>query len=88
MIETCVMPVLLYGSLVNDVGIGAETMRVLMDDVESLCLAKECHELEDGLGHSIIATDDLLSAAEDVNLKRRSRRRTNWRDVLRSQDCL
>lgn len=46
--------------MVNDVGIGAEMIRVLMDDVELLCLVKECHELEDGFGSSY--TDDLLSA--------------------------
>ncbi len=43
-------------------------MRVLSDDVESLCLVKECHELvEEGFGTSF--TDELLSGAESVVLR-------------------
>ena len=38
----------------NDAGVGTEMMRVMSDDVESLCLVKECRELamEEGFGTS------------------------------------
>ena len=53
-------------SMLNDAGVGAE-MRVMSDDVESLCQVKECRELEEGFGTSF--TDELLSGAESVDLR-------------------
>ena len=38
--------------MLNDAGVGTEMMRVMSDDVESLCLVKECWELEEGFGTS------------------------------------
>ena len=42
----------------DSVGVGGEVVRVLMDDTESLCLAKECRELEECVGVSFV--DDLM----------------------------
>ena len=53
--------------MLNDAGVGAEMMRVMSDDVESLCLVKECRVLEEGFGTSF--TDELLSGAESVDLR-------------------
>ena len=53
--------------MLNDAGVGAEMMRVMSDDVESLCLVKECREMEEGFGTSF--TDELLSGAESVDLR-------------------
>ena len=39
-------------------GVGAVAIKSLSDDVESLCLVKECRELESTYGTSF--TDDLL----------------------------
>ena len=44
-----------------------EMMRVMSDDVESLCLVKECRELEEGFGTSF--TDELLSGAESGDFR-------------------
>ena len=43
-------------------------MRVMSDDVEALCLVKECRELEEGFGTSFTA-DELLSGAESVDFR-------------------
>ena len=53
--------------MLNDAGVGAEMMRVMSDDVESLCQVKECQELEESFGTSF--TDELLSGAESVGLR-------------------
>ncbi len=48
-------------------GIGGEAMRALSDDVNSLCLVKECRELEEVFGTSY--TDVFLGGVEDVCLR-------------------
>ena len=53
--------------MLNHAGVGAEMMRVMSDDVESLCPVKECRELEEGSGTSF--TDELLSGAESVDFR-------------------
>ncbi len=53
--------------MLHDEGVGAEMMRVLVDDVESLCLVKECCELEESLGTCF--TDELLGGAEQVCMR-------------------
>ena len=50
--------------MLNDAGVGAEMMRVMS---ESLCLVKECRELEEGFGTSF--TDGVLSGAESVDFR-------------------
>ena len=50
--------------MLNDAGVGAEMMKVMS---ESLCLVKECQELEEGFGRSF--TDELLSGAESVDFR-------------------
>ena len=47
--------------MLNDAGVGAEMMKVMS---ESLCLVKECQELEEGFGRSF--TDELLSGADST----------------------
>ena len=47
------------------VGVGAAAMKSLCDDVESLCLVKECHELESAYGTRF--TDDLFTDANCVS---------------------
>ena len=42
-------------------------MCALIDDVESLCLVKECRELEESFGAHF--TDELLSGAEQVGMR-------------------
>ena len=42
-------------------------MRALADDVESLCLVRECRELEEGFGTSY--TDEILGCAEGTCLR-------------------
>lgn len=59
--------VFLKREMQSDGGIGGETLRALSDDVESLCLVRECRELEEGFGTSF--TDELLGGAEDVSLR-------------------
>ena len=44
--------------------IGGEAMRALSDHADSLCLVKECRELEEVFGTSY--TDVILGGAEDV----------------------
>ena len=48
-------------------GIGGDAMRALSDNVNSLCLVKECRELEEVFGTSY--TDVILGGAEDVCLR-------------------
>ena len=50
--------------MLNDAGVGAEMMKVISDNVESL--VKECRELEEGFGTSF--TDELLGGARSVGL--------------------
>ena len=51
-------------SMLNDAGVGAEMIRVMS---ESLCLVKECRELEEGFGTYF--TDELLSGADSVDFR-------------------
>ena len=51
----------------DSVGVGGEVVRVLMDDIESLCLVKECRELEECVGVSFV--DDLMVESEIVRMK-------------------
>ena len=45
----------------------AAAMRSMVDDVASLCLVKECKELEEGFGPQF--TDNLRGYADQINLK-------------------
>ena len=68
--STPVSPLFLKRVLVDDeVGIGAVAMRSMVDDVEELCLVKECRELEEVFG--TIFADDMLQGghAEFVSMK-------------------
>ena len=49
-------------------GIGGEVMSALSDDINALCLVKECRELEEY--YSTSYTDTLLEGAEGVNLRK------------------
>ena len=47
-------------------GVGAAAMRSVVDDVASLCLVKECKELEEGFGTQF--TDKMLGGdADQIN---------------------
>ena len=49
-------------------GVGAATTRSMVDDVASLCLVKECKELEEGFGTQF--TDKMLDGdADQINMK-------------------
>ena len=49
-------------------GVGAAAMRSMVDDVASLCLVKECKELEEGFGAQF--TDRILGGdADQINMK-------------------
>ena len=64
-------------SMVGREGIGAEMMCVMVDDVESLCLVKECRELEETYGTCF--TDGILEDAEQSSMR-------EVRDTLRAMD--
>ena len=49
------------------VGVGAKVMRTLFDDPESLCLVKECQELEEFFGTHYV--DQILGDPNDINLR-------------------
>ena len=48
-------------------GVGAAAMRSLTDDIESLCIVKECRELEISYGTNF--TDTILTDANNVSLR-------------------
>ena len=50
--------------MVSNEGIGAEMMCVMVDEVESLCLVKECRELKESYG--MCFTNEISEDAEQV----------------------
>ena len=63
--------------MVCNEGIGAEMMCVMVDEVESLCLVKECRELEESYGTCF--ENEILEDAEQVSMR-------EVRDTLRTMD--
>ena len=53
--------------MISNEGIGAEMMCVMVDEVESLCLVKECRELEESYGTCF--TNEILEDAEQVSMR-------------------
>ena len=54
-------------SMLNDAGVGAEMMRVMSDNVESLCLVKECRELDCRCVHVVQWIDKLTVESQNPN---------------------
>ena len=51
----------------NAVGVGAKTMKSLVDGVDSLCLIKECRDLESIYGTRY--TDEIMTDAEGFSVR-------------------
>ena len=67
----------------DGVGVGAAVMGALMDDVESMCLVKECREMEEVFGIDVVK--DVLSDSKMIGMKeiKATVKRVDWERLIR-----
>ena len=66
----------------DGVGVGARVFRAIMDDVDSMCLVRECRELEKRLGVGF--TDEILQGDGMVGMRevKEAVRKVDWERLV------